>query len=208
MHALKTIMLRKVYLSKSLPQDSLISHALPDVKQSMDAYRQSKSDFTNEAPEIHPQPLEKYEGRKTKIEITSKERENEVLDKPDSDEEADSYEEMILTLPQAARRRAVRLLPFVLKINYGNLNLRDLLYDLAVPRVTRIKSNNRELLESVYRQLENNPSLPRQYYVHKLSPKTPQRTPARPKVTTHPKQARIKRLSITPRKEYPTSTWS
>lgn len=205
-------MLRKVYLTKSLPEESLISNSLPDVKQMMDAYKQNKSDFMNEAPEIHPQPLEKYEGRKTKIEITDKERNKQNL-MLDGDEDEDNYEddknnmELILTLPQSSRKRAERLLPYVLKVNYGNLKLRDLMYDLSVPRVKTIKSN-KELLESVYRQLDNNPNLPRSYYIHKLSPKTPQNTPRRSKVLTHPKKSIIKTY-YTPRKEYSTSslTW-
>lgn len=200
-------MLRKVYLTKSLPQETLISHSLPDVKQMMDNYKQNKRDFMNEAPEIHPQPLEKYEGRKTKIEIQDKERADEIqgIDEVEDEDDGKNYEDMFLTLPQASRKRAKRLLPYVLKVNYGNLKLRDLLYDLCVPRVKTIKSNNREVLESVYRQLESNSNLPRSYYVHKLSSKTPKNTPRTPKVLTHPTKSNKKMFS-TPRKQYSTST--
>lgn len=206
-------MLRKVYLTKTLPQDSLISQTLPDVKQLMDTYREGKNDFMNEAPEIHPQPLEKYEGRKTKIEVTSNERSNAIenlhdddaySDVEEDDVDADTYDDMIMSLPQHVRIRAGKLLPFVLKTNYGNLRLRELMYDLTVPNVKKILSKDRSMLESVYRQLSKMPNLKRQYYVNKLSPTPMKSSSQSPRVSAHPRKS-MKPVLATPMKRHSAS---
>lgn len=182
------IMLHKVYLSKTLPANRLISQALPDVKLMMDSYKHDKSDFTNDAPAMRPHPLEKYEVQKSKVEVNQQERDDVIKDivavSPEDEEE------MILSLPQRARAFARRLLPFIQKVNYGDLNLRDLLYDLSVPHVKTLRTQNRDLLESVYRQLANNTSLSPLYYINKLLPKSVKKKAQSPRVLTHPKKSK------------------
>ena len=49
--------------------------------------------------------------------------------------------------------------------------MRDLLYDLTVPGVKKIHSQNLSTLRTVYRQLDNDQTLPKTYYVRKTLPK-------------------------------------
>ena len=173
-------MLRKVYLTSVLPENTtkLSPKHLPDVTQKMVAFQREKRAYQNEAPTLRPNPLEKYD-RRDEREIGSEDRDEEVLaDEPamnrmeaaeDDDTLAfeDRYASTISSLPSHVQRRAWRLLPFLIDKDIGDLNMRDVLYDLTVKNVKKIHSQNLGTLRVLYRQLDSDITLPKSYYVKK-----------------------------------------
>ena len=73
------------------------------------------------------------------------------------------------TLPKHSRTRAKKILPWLLQINLGGEALADVLYDLAVPRVKKIRTGNLAVLRAVYRQLDSNREMPTSLLQRKLA---------------------------------------
>ena len=174
-------MLRKVYLTSHLPETSALPSpkTLPDVAQKMVAFQREKHTYKSDAPTLRPNPLEKYDRRDVK-DIEGEDRDEEILaDEPAGAENMeanetlaleDRYAGTIASLPKYVQRRAWRLLPFLLDkdLGGGELNMRDVLYDLTVKNVKRIHSQDFNALRSLYRQLDRDVTLPKSYYVRKL----------------------------------------
>ena len=176
-------MLRKVYLTNSLPESSLISPKThPDLLQSLSGYRKDKDAYRSDAPPLRPHPLEKYDRRRGE-EVDMEERDEQIIfdtrpagegdDNMDDDTIflEDRYGGLISSLPKHVQARAWRLLPFLLDKDTGDLNMRDLLYDLVVNNVKKIHSHNLVALSSVYRQLDGDLTLPKGYYTKKPLPR-------------------------------------
>ena len=188
-------MLRKVYLTPALPgKEGVGPHTVsaktyPDIYQKVRNYQKEKKGYLGPAPPLRPHPLEKYdrpldeegtidvEARDEKIIMGQGEEEEADEEQRKADEQdttlrlEDRYAGTINSLPSHVRRRAWRLLPFLLDKDIGELNMRDLLYDLTVPAVKKIHSQNLSTLRTVYRQLDNDQTLPKTYYVRKTLPK-------------------------------------
>ena len=180
-------MLKKVYLTPTLPETSgqfVSPKTNPDVVQKLDSYRREKQTYCSEAPVVRPHPLEKYDRKQEDSEdvIHAQDRyeqvmaikENEAADMNVDDTSLATearYEGVISTLPAHARQRAWRLLPFILNKDIGDLNIRDVLYDLCVKNVKKIHSTNWATLRSLYRQLDMDMTLPKHYFVKKPLPR-------------------------------------
>ena len=186
-------MLRKVYLTPTLPGKSgdgphtVSAKTYPDVYQKLSSYKREKKGYLGPAPPLRPHPLEKYdrplveegaidvEARDEKIIMgEGEEPDKEQMEADEQDTTLrleDRYAGTITSLPSHVQRRAWRLLPFLLDKDIGELNMRDLLYDLTVPGVKKIHSQNLSTLRTVYRQLDNDQTLPKTYYVRKTLPK-------------------------------------
>ena len=173
--------MKRAYLVDTLPEQFSSKYAPADIKQKLDSYRMNKSEMINEAPEIKPSPFEKYTINKVK-EIrnnNSKNQNQEEQIKPIDLQSSSSntgielsksdIEELTESLPKNLRSRARKLLPFVLQINYGDLDLKDLLYDLTNKKSKNLRSHNIALLDSVIQQLNKNPRVPKDLYVQKYS---------------------------------------
>lgn len=82
-----------------------------------------------------------------------------------SDEDIDAA---LDSLPKHAVARARRILPFLEQINLGDADLGTVLYDLAVPRVKKLRTKNTGVLKTIYRQLEAIRTLPSNLIQRKL----------------------------------------
>ena len=73
-------------------------------------------------------------------------------------------------LPIHAQRRALRLMPYLVQVDIGDAaELPNILYDLTVPRVKKIRTRNLNLLRSVYNQLDTIRQLPSNLVIRKLA---------------------------------------
>lgn len=184
-HMLTSTMLRKVFLTSTMPETAVVSpRTLPDVTQKMESYRREKRAYQTQAPDLRPHPLEKYDTRGLSDAIQGEERDEEVLNAGGANDEnveivanpdetlalEDRYAQMIAALPAYTRNRAWRLLPFILDKDLGDLNLADVLYDLT-SKSKKLRSTNLGTLGALYRQLNNDMTLPKSYYVLKHVPK-------------------------------------
>ena len=171
--------MKRAYLVETLPEHYSSKSTPADIRQKLDSYRMNKNEMINEAPEIKPSPFEKYTINKVKeIRDNSKvqNQEQEFFEPVDlqaisvkaqlSKSDAD---ELIKSLPKSLKSRARKLLPFVLQLNYGDLDLKDLLYDLTNKKSKNLRSHNIALLDSVIQQLNKNPRVPKDLYVQKYS---------------------------------------
>ena len=72
-------MLRKVYLTTSLPETSLISPKThPDLLQSLTDYQKEKGAYRADAPALRPNPMEKYDRRRGE-EMETETRDEEII---------------------------------------------------------------------------------------------------------------------------------
>lgn len=171
--------MKHVYLTEKLPENQTgLDKQSPDIRQKIEAYGQGKQDYANIPPAIRPLPLEKYRTNKYETHITPRDRDAEISDPVDGDEdngldpETRKSEELfkaVESLPKFVRSKARRLVPHLARVRVGSLDLRDLLYDLTVPKVKRIRSQSLEQLASVYRQLESDSSMDQRLIVNKLA---------------------------------------
>ena len=176
-------MLRKVYLTTTLPETASVqAKSLPDVNQQMNTYKREKDAYKADAPLLRPNPLEKYDRRGGLEENTiGAEDRDEAIRAEEGEEVApaaddtlffeERYGATISTLPKHVQSRAWRLLPYLIDKDMGDLNMRDVLYDLSVPGVKKIHSTSIPILRSLYRQLDADLTLPKSYYVKKQLPR-------------------------------------
>ena len=176
-------MLRKVYLTNSLPETSLISPKThPDLLQSLAGYQKEKGAYRADAPTLRPHPMEKYDRRRGE-DVEAETRDEEIIYNTRPEDVGDLGEEdslliehryagLVHSLPKHAQQRAWRLLPYLLDKDMGDLNMKDVLYDLVVKNVKKLRSQNLATLSSIYRQLDGDLSLPKSYYTKKPLPKT------------------------------------
>lgn len=173
---LKHSVMNKVYLTSVLPDSATVSkHNAPDVYNSLTNYRQEKENYRNIAPDIRPQPLEKYEISKAKEERieTHDVDEGGVQDVDQHDDSLDESDDItvetsaaIARLPKNYQAKGRRLLPYMFRIEWQNQPLDGLLYDLVVPSkhlLTPVIA-----LKSVLTQLARLKDLRSSYYINKL----------------------------------------
>lgn len=193
-------MFRKVFLTSTMPETAVVSpRTLPDVSQKIEAYQREKKAYKKAAPELRPQPLEKYDARGVTDALHTDERDEEVHNAGrgrgaggDDDDEAemgenlddsvalrDRYGQMITALPQYIQKKAWRLLPYILDKDIGDLQIAHVLYDLT-SRARVLRSKNLGTLAALYRQLNTDVTIPKNYYVQKHLPK-----PARQSLAAH-----------------------
>ena len=170
-YTFKMCTMKKAYLVDTLPEEFNTKSAPPDIKQKLEAYRNNKRELISEAPEIKPSPLEKYSINKIKETWNNDDtmKDTEPIEMPAVTFTKSDIENVLDSLPKNLRARAKKLLPFVLQTNYGDLDLKDLLYDLTNKKSKNVRSHNIALLDSVIKQLHGNHRVPKYLYVHKYS---------------------------------------
>ena len=172
--------MKRAYLVDTLPEQFSSKSTPADIRQKLDSYRMNKSEMINEAPEIKPSPFEKYtinkvkETRNNSKVQTQEEEFTEPINLQGSigtkvQLSKSDVEELVTFLPKSLRSRARKLLPFVLQTNYGDLDLKDLLYDLTNKKSKTLRSHNIAILDSVIQQLNKNPRVSKDLYVQKYS---------------------------------------
>lgn len=196
--------MKRVFLTSTLPENALLSKrgtVAADVKRALEGYKSEKSDYSNHPTKIRPIELEKYGVNKTEKSaavLKSSERESKIKDLGlrESNDIITSLKTARERLPIIARNRANRLIPHLAKVNLGSLEEQDeqvwskLLYDLTVPNVKNIKSN-RELLESVTRQLVDNSAVnSRDFVIKSTSDATKKKSKQTKQVSSHPTRGR------------------
>ncbi len=167
--------MKRYYLTDTLPDKVKVSKRMPpDIRQKMTSYQSGLQETRNTAPQVRPYPLEKYETNKetrliSPVDDVVEEALSEVLPEPTPDPVQQKEEAInINSLPANVRVKARRLLPYLNRVNMGDLNVVDLLYDLTTQNTKKIKSHSKEQLQSVLRQLESDTSVPPNLYIRKI----------------------------------------
>ena len=165
--------MKRYQLTEYLPETTKPSKVSPDVRQKLEAYTRDKEEHANIAPDIRPHALEKYDINKESSVI----RVDETASDDDDEEHKQKHRKKsndaplsrkLSKIPVYAQSKARRLLPFLKELNIGGLNMDDLLYDLTT-KGKRLKTENREMLESIIRQLTADDRVPKNLFVNKLA---------------------------------------
>jgi len=197
--------MKRVYLTETIPDNAIVSSgsgkrktsAFPDIQQKLEAYNESKQDYANVPPSIRPYPLEKYQTNKHDTIITPSDRDEEIqAGESSADPTQRKTRELIQaidSLPKHVRSRARRLVPHLARVNTGDLDLKKMIYDLVVPNVKRIKTERREVLASVIRQLQSDATLNQNIFINKLAAASsdPPKQRAHPSAQGHPTRSRV-----------------
>lgn len=186
--------MKRVYLSEVIPSTELIHKQTlpPDVRQKLEGYHEEKDSYKNIPPAIRPHPMAKYETSKVETMMTPQDRAEELEEIAGSDDTPRKSKELdsaILSLPKHARPRAKKLAAYLPTVNTGTLDIKDLLYDLTVPNVKKIRSSSREMLSSVIRQLEANSGIDKRLFLNKVAGST--KAHGKP-TTSHPTRSYVK----------------
>ncbi len=188
--------MKRFYLSETLPDKSIKNMKLPpDIKQKMNAYQDAKREIENVTPQIRPQPLEKYDVNKEKRIIETDPAETDDDDKDSNKLDKLSSKADLAALPGYIRARAKRLLPYLSRVNIGDLNISNLLYDLTSAS-KKIRSHNASLLESVIRQLDSDALIPKRLYRNKILMNNKEKEPSSTAHPTDRGQAKRARYSV------------
>jgi len=193
--------MKRVYLTENLPENTKSASSRPDIQQKLESYKECKKDYANVPPAIRPYPLEKYQTNKADTILSPSDRNEEIEEAGEKKEQSPSIRKtqqlmtIIDQLPKHVRARAKRLVDHVSRVNTGDLDLRDLLYDLTVPNVKRIRSKNVDMLASVVRQLESDATLNKRLFLKKVGTSSASKN-QHPSTTSHPTRSRA--LSWTP----------
>ena len=163
--------MNKVYLTSVLPDSAAVAkNASPDLFNLMQNYKQEKETYRNVAPDIRPQPLEKYEINKSKEERVDKSDEVEDAEETDNLEESDDVtvdmSAAIARLPKNYQAKGRKLLPYMFRVDWQGQPLDGLLYDLLVPSKHFLTPP--PILQVVISQLNRLKDLPSSYYINKL----------------------------------------
>lgn len=164
--------MKRYYLSQHLPETTNSENLKPDIKQKLNEYKQDQIEVRNEAPQIRPYPLSKYDTVKEK---RLEERYDEQMEEGNEKEDGTtkkaakkSINKILARLPKYAHIKAKKIFPFVTNLNYGDLDLTNLMYDLVATGAKNLRTQNHELLSSVIRQLNDNPQIDKRWFINKL----------------------------------------
>lgn len=193
--------MKKVYLTEHVPESLTTKKHPADIRQKLEAYNTDKAENFNEAPQIRPYPLEKYDTQKTK----------ETIDAAEASPNFNNTGGSIVTtglgstealsalqkLPKNLQAKARRLVPYLLRTNYGDANLSDILYDLTNKNSKKLRTKNPELLRSIITQLSADELAPKNTFIQKLENKYDNESVPSLVHTPHPTRAPHKRSQPT-----------
>ena len=199
--------MKRVYLTETLPETTKIQNSMPaDIRRNLESYEETKNDLKNAASLLRPMPLEKYNVTKDQQIVTQKER-MDLLGRDHALEQdapslifPDTLKKFkVESLPKVGWAKARKLLPHLEKMDLSAVdNVKDLIYDLTVPNVKKLRSQNREVLAGIYRQLDSDTMVPKRLYIKKFDLYKLEETPH---VSSSGKPSRARKVKSTPIKQ-------
>lgn len=198
--------MKKVYLTERISETTGSKNYPADIRQKLEAYNTDKVESFNEAPQIRPYPLEKYDTQKTKETIDAAEATPSDSGLVTTRFDNTKALSAIQKLPKYLQSRGKKLMPYLLQTNYPeDEDLHNLLYDLLNKNSKKLRTRNPELIQSIIAQLNDNELVPKNLYIQNLGGSTQSKPPTLSH-SPYPSQAPTRRTSPAPRASYVRSS--
>jgi len=206
---------RKLYLSATYPTSAGNKKKnLPtDVQLKLRDYAMHQAEYRNAPPQVDPYPIEKYSVHKDKHSILAKDIAKRKIKNDDDDKQEEDNKPMSFSsLPSYMQAKIKKILPHFKRLNlldnYEEIEIKNILYDLF-SRAAKLRSEHPQVLNSVLRTLNADPSVPRIY--KQISFETEEGSPQHLKSSTPVRESRskTKRSKSLPRKNYTSNkSWT